>query len=778
MRTAVRGHENPALDVALAIGARLGLPVLVYHALGERHPFASDRLHAFALQGARDAAAELATRGVRYALHVERAGHRGPHLRTLAERAALVVTEDMPVPPLRDWTARLAARAPGPVWTVDTACVVPMPLVARRPERAFAFRDATRVSRAERVLRPWPEPVAAVVPAAALELPFEPVDAATVDLDALLASCDIDHTVAPVRDTAGGSRAGYARFAEFLARLRAYARDRNDPLRDGVSRLSPYLHFGHVSPLRIAREVAAVGGAGADKFLDELLVWRELAYAWAARTADPHDPADALPAWALATLREHERDPRPALRSLETLARGRTGDALWDAAQRSLLRHGELHNNLRMTWGKALPEWTPDVATCMERLVELNHRYALDGRDPASYGGLWWCLGLFDRPFEPAQPVLGAVRPRPTEAHAGRLDVARYAARVDRPIAGRPLRALVVGAGIAGLACARALHDHGIDVLVADKGRGPGGRASTRRTDGGLWFDHGAQFFTARSEPFRRHVASWLEDGVVARWDARIVTLRDGRVEPDPRPGDRYVGTPGMSALAGHLGADLAVRQRVRVAALGRDGGRWHATDGDGQAVDARGFDLVLCALPAPQAAELLAPIAPALAARARAVVLTPCVATMVAFAAPLAVPFDAAFVAGDPVLAWLARDSSKPGRAARPETFVLHATPEWSAGHDGAIDVAQLAAPSLDALARAQGGALPAVLHCDVHRWSFATPVEPLTDASLFDAAHGIGACGDWCGGPRVEGAWRSGCDLAGRVLRAATLTEPTGPR
>ena len=153
-----------------------------------------------------------------------------------------------------------------------------------------------------------------------------------------------------------------------------------------------------VSPFRLAREASA---EGAEKFLDELLIWRELAYSFCHYRGNLENEG-GLPAWAISTLTEHEGDRRTVL-SWETLARARTGERLWDTAQRSLVKHGELHNNVRMTWGKAILEWTENHRLALERLIDLNHRFALDGRDPASYGGILWCLGQFDRPFFPEQ---------------------------------------------------------------------------------------------------------------------------------------------------------------------------------------------------------------------------------------------------------------------------------------------------------------------------------------------------------------------------------------
>ncbi|HBP19936.1 MAG TPA: deoxyribodipyrimidine photolyase, partial [Planctomycetes bacterium] len=487
MRTAARADENPALDVACWLANRLQLPLLVYHALSERYPYACDRHHTFVLEGARDVARDLAARGIRHAFHLEREGRRGPHLSTLVKRAALVVTEDMPIAFLETWTQRLA-QGPAPVLAVDSACLVPMNAVSQAHTRAFRFRSATKRERRARLGRPWPE-IAHLPPPYEGELPFSPLDLADADLPALVASCRIDHSVAPIPGTRGGSRAGYERWDAFRrAGLDRYATRRDDPLEEGVSRLSAYLHYGMVSPLRIAREAHQRGGKGAEKFLDELLIWRELAYAFCRHVPD-HESLAALPAWALATLREHEGDPRPALLDEETLERARSGDALWDAAQASLRIHGELHNNVRMTWGKALLRWTPDAATALRRLVDLNHRFALDGRDPASYGGILWCLGQFDRPFPPGAPILGEVRDRTTQQHARRLDVRAYAASCHAPALDPAPRALVIGAGLAGLICARTLRDHGLEVEVLSAG--PGRCATHRSEDGAFAFDPG-----------------------------------------------------------------------------------------------------------------------------------------------------------------------------------------------------------------------------------------------------------------------------------------------
>jgi predicted NAD/FAD-dependent oxidoreductase len=524
--------------------------------------------------------------------------------------------------------------------------------------------------------------------------------------------------------------------------------------------MSAYLHFGCASPFQLAREAALIGGEGAEKYLDELLVWRELAWHFCHHTPDV-DALAALPRWAQATLQAHARDPREVTFDWEALARARTGDPLWDTAQRSLLRHGELHNNARMTWGKALLGWTRSPEEALRLLVDLNHRYALDGRDPASYGGLLWCLGLFDRPFSPEEPIYGSLRPRPTAAHARRLEVARWRRLVDRPSLGDPPDVAVIGAGIAGLACARALEDHGLRVTVFDKGRGPGGRVATRRADSGA-FDHGAQFLRARDPHFARHVASWEARGLLSRWPCSLAALAPGEA-PSPLPDEApsWAPSPGMSALARHLAAELrALRLSTRVGALRREGARWVLEDEAGAPLG--DFARVIVAAPAPQAAALLAEAAPALAAQAARATYDPCWALMVALDAPLTVSFDAARVRESP-LAWIARDSAKPGRAPG-ERWVAHASPAWSREHLER-DPDEVAPLLLAALAALVG---PAALEgaASAHRWRYAQVAEALGEPCLYERALGLGACGDWCLGPRIEAAWRSGVAAAGRLL------------
>jgi hypothetical protein len=761
MHHAMRDHENPALDAAVWIGNHIARPVLVYQGLGGNHPYNADRHHVFILQGAREVETGLARRGIAYCFHLpEDPGRQGP-LPAIARQAAVVITETFPAPPFPRWTRALADRIDVPLWTVDCSCIVPMASNGRLFTRAYQFRADTREAFEARLRQVWDDqaPSQAVFTG---DLPFEGRDLQTTDLDVLCARCRIDHGIGPVHHTPGGSRPGYARWEIFKRRgLRTYAQLRNDaavmPPR-GVSRLSPYLHYGMVSPLRIAREAAADGSAGAGKFLDELLIWRELAHNFCFHTPDP-ETLEALPDWARETLARHADDPRPVFYSPGQLERGRTGKPLWDAAQRSLQRHGELHNNMRMTWGKALLDWTASPAEALRRLIDLNHRFALDGCDPNSYGGLLWCLGLFDRPFRPEQPVIGALRARPLESHARRLDLVRYRQKVDPPASGTALQIAVIGAGLAGLRAAAVLADHGHAVMIFEKDDQPGGRL------GGLQWgertvDAGAQYFTAGDPRFARQVSLWLAEGLVARWDGRLAAVETpGQFQPTKSPTNRYVAQPAMRQLAVYLADGLAVRFGTRVANLAPELEGWRPVMSDGDSPQR--FDAVVLATPPDQARALL-PAGCELEQTLRDVGMQACWALMAVFDQPLGLPFDGIFFNAGP-LSWAARNASKPGRGAQ-EIWMLHAARGWpDAREDG--DAKSVGTRMLDAFFTYTGRSPVAPRHTESHCWPAAAARHPLDQGCLWEPALRIGICGDWC----IEGAFLSGTAIAGRLLAEA---------
>ncbi|MBX3704399.1 MAG: FAD-dependent oxidoreductase [Steroidobacteraceae bacterium] len=319
----------------------------------------------------------------------------------------------------------------------------------------------------------------------------------------------------------------------------------------------------------------------------------------------------------------------------------------------------------------------------------------------------------------------------------------------------------VVGAGLAGLACARRLQQAGIQPRVFESQRAPGGRMATRRYQAAT-FDHGAQYFTATGAGFRQVIEQASAAGIVGRW-------RPDWPGGEQERKDLWVGLPGMGALPRRLADGLDVEYGVRIVRIEHARRGWTLQDDRGAAH--ADFAAVVLALPAPVAAVLAAPHTP-LAARAHAVRMAPCWAVMATYVEPLERLPDASFT-GDAVLPWFARNGSKPGRDA-PQAWVLHASAEWSRREfDSAPE--RIQRTLLERFAAQAGRSLPRPALVDSHRWRHARVENPLGEPCLYDRAAGIGFCGDWCLDARIEAAFQSG-DALGAELAQARGREGSG--
>jgi hypothetical protein len=318
-------------------------------------------------------------------------------------------------------------------------------------------------------------------------------------------------------------------------------------------------------------------------------------------------------------------------------------------------------------------------------------------------------------------------------------------------------RVAVVGAGISGLTCASTLKARGAHVVVYEAARRPGGRAATEITPAGS-FDHGAQYFTAHSADFDRLVSEWCGDGLVQPWTAKVIAVEGEGAVDKTASARRYIVREGMQALGRRLAAEVDIRFDVTVAAATKRGSSWHLLDAQGTSLSHGGYDAVVLAIPQP--AELL-DAAPELARRARRIVWQPCWAALLAIEPASGFEFGGAFVNDHPALAWVTREESKlTPRSTLGERWVLHATSRWSALHlNHSVD--DVAATLAGAFAsRFNFGFRPRFL--TARRWHTAMPANPLKQSFLWDPILRIGAAGDWCGGPRLEGAFMSGRSLA----------------
>ncbi len=458
MVAARRTRWSFALDHAIARATELDRPLIIVEPLRVAYPWASDRLHRWVLDGMAVNAAACAAAGVTYHPYVEPEPGAGAGLiAALAATAACVVTDEWPGMFLPRMVAAAAARAAVRFEQVDGNGLLPLRAHGRAFATAASFRwHWQKVLGPHLAIQPHAEPLARLPRAlagASLPRGFErrwpAASAALLAGDrAALAALPIDHAVAAVAERGGAVTAGAA-LDRFIAHgLARYADERSQPESEAASGLSPWLHFGHIGAHEVFDRVwrdagwdpsrVASGATGSrdgwwglpaphNAFVDELLTWRELGFGFAFHRPD-HDRYESLPDWARATLDAHAGDPRPHLYTLAQLAAAETHDPLWNAAQTQLVREGRMHNYLRMLWGKKILEWSPSPRAALAALIELNNRYALDGRDPNSYSGIFWTLGRFDRAWGPERAIFGTIRYMSSENTARKFKVKGYLA--------------------------------------------------------------------------------------------------------------------------------------------------------------------------------------------------------------------------------------------------------------------------------------------------------------------------------------------------------------
>jgi len=452
MTMARRTGWNFALERAAELARELGRPLVVLEALRAGYPWASERLHRFVLDGMADNAAALAGGPALYHPYVEPEPGAGKGLlAALAARACAVVTDDFPAYFLPRMLESAALQVAVRLEAVDANGLLPLRVPGQAYPTAYAFRRFLQKNLAFHLREmPAPDPLKGSRLAPAPPLPraiTEPWPAARPGAGGRYEVPASVSRAVPAGPLAGGPVAAAARWRAFLrGGLARYGEARNHPDEDAASGLSPYLHFGHISAHRMVSELLAHEGWSADRladratgqragwwgvgaaaegFLDQLVTWRELGFNRCAAGAG-YDRYESLPDWARATLAKHARDPRPHLYDLDTLAAAATHDPLWNAAQRQLAREGRVHNYLRMLWGKKILEWSAAPEAALAAMIELNNRLALDGRDPNSYSGIFWCLGRYDRPWGPERPIFGTVRYMSSENTARKLRVNAY----------------------------------------------------------------------------------------------------------------------------------------------------------------------------------------------------------------------------------------------------------------------------------------------------------------------------------------------------------------
>ncbi len=450
-----RTSWNFSLQRAIEWCTQLQKPLVVMEALRSGHCWASDRLHRFILQGMADNRRALHDTPCRFYAYVEPGPQHGQGLlEALSNRACVVVTDDFPCFFLPTMIASAGQRLPVALEAVDSNGLLPLRAADRVFVRAYDFRRFLQKQLAPH-LADFPLadpfhgvslPTAPALPREIMERWPEASDSLLEATPARLADLPIDHDVTPAAFDGGTCAAAHTLETFLTDRLMRYADQRNDPEADAASGLSPWLHFGHISAhevfARLARNeewsAAELGSSAggkregwwgmspeAESFLDELITWRELGYNMCWQRDDYHR-YESLPDWAQQTLADHAGDPREYVYELEQFESARTHDELWNAAQRQLVTEGRMHNYLRMLWGKKILEWSASPQQAAEIMIQLNNKYAVDGRNPNSYSGIFWVLGRYDRAWGPERPIFGKIRYMSSDNTRRKLKVDGY----------------------------------------------------------------------------------------------------------------------------------------------------------------------------------------------------------------------------------------------------------------------------------------------------------------------------------------------------------------
>lgn len=421
-----RVDGNHGLLYAAEIANQHNLPILFYEGITFAYPYANARLHTFMLEAVPETAKRLRKAGIGYLFYIRRRASDPENvLQTVAKNAAAIVADDYPTA----WPSYVNARIPQTLdvvyYAVDSSCVVPMSLITTRQYSAYTIRPKIQKLLAKFLSHPDKLHVRRCFEG---QIPKFHVPVTNEDVATLVSESEIDQSVRPSLSFRGGRCEAEKRLRLFLQyNLRRYATSRNQPSEHATSHMSPYLHFGQISSLEIALNVAE--GARehkliADEYLEELIVRRELAFNYVRHVEKP-EQVENLPAWCQENMRKHAKDKRDPLYSREQLEAAETYDDLWNATQKEMLLRGAIHGYYRMYWGKKIIEWSPTYQDAVDTMIDFHGKYALDGRDPNTFTNVLWCLGLHDRPW-PERPIFGKFRYMSLDGMKRKTDTQAY----------------------------------------------------------------------------------------------------------------------------------------------------------------------------------------------------------------------------------------------------------------------------------------------------------------------------------------------------------------
>jgi len=423
MQASQRTEYNHALEYAVAKANELFQPVVVFFGITDHFPEGNERHYSFMLEGLREVKRSLKKRGITMVIQ-----HRSPELGVvqLAKSASLVVVDRGYLRIQRAWRKGAAQQLTCPLIQVETDVIVPVEEASPKEEYAAATLRPKIKKKLNDFLIPLKEndPVAE-----SLSLEFEGLN--IEGIDPVISKLCIDRSVKKVPDYRGGTREAKKHLQIFLEeKLDRYAEFRNNPTLDVLSNMSPYLHFGQISPLYVALKVLETKSPGQEAYFEEVIIRRELSINFVFYN-DRYDSFNALPGWAQTTLKTHQKDRRQYVYSREELETAKTHDPYWNSAQREMVLKGKMHGYMRMYWGKKIIEWSQTPEGAFRNALYLNNKYELDGRDPNGFAGVAWCFGKHDRPWA-KRPILGNIRYMNDKGLKRKFDADEYVRRIEQ----------------------------------------------------------------------------------------------------------------------------------------------------------------------------------------------------------------------------------------------------------------------------------------------------------------------------------------------------------
>ena len=423
MQASQRAEYNHALEYAILKANELNQQIVVFFGITDNFPEGNERHYYFMLEGLREVKGSLEKKGVKMVIH-----HRSPEqgLVQLAKKASLVVVDRGYLKIQREWRNYVARRIDCPLIQVESDVVVPVEEASPKEEYSAATLRPKIKKKLDHFLIPMKEHDPIID---CLSLNFDSFD--IDDVGKAISSLSIDRSVKKVNQFHGGTGEAKKHLQVFLTeKLYHFPELRNDPTFDYVSHMSPYLHFGQISPVYIARKVLDTDSPGKEDYLEELIVRRELSMNFVFYN-ERYDSFEGIPEWAKKTLRSRERDKRPYLYNPEELETAETHDPYWNAAQREMVFKGKMHGYMRMYWGKKILEWSRTPEEAFRVALYLNNKYELDGRDPNGFTGVAWCFGKHDRPWK-AREIFGNIRYMNAEGLKRKFDVEEYVRRMSK----------------------------------------------------------------------------------------------------------------------------------------------------------------------------------------------------------------------------------------------------------------------------------------------------------------------------------------------------------